>query len=265
MPLASSALTAAARSAPARRAVSRRSPTSHRSRGSRSIGNESLTSSEALPANHPSRSRRKALTGCSTKRTSESSCTTSPLSGGRRPARKGRGARRGAERATAPSRLTGSKLAGSLPLRLRAEVAGIERLQRVLHQHPLARRCGVAVETHGSIDHIEELGDGHGGGTLPIGALVAAAEGDDQMIGRGQHGVEEQLAVLAPGIPVADVRIVREHVVTVPVGVAGEDAVVEPEQAHHPVRHRPHRDQGADREIAGAEVRPGRPALEAFR
>ena len=87
----------------------------------------------------------------------------------------------------------------------------------------------------------------------------------DQMIGCGQYGVEEQLAVLAPRIPVPDVRIVGEDVVTVPVGVAGEDAVVEPEQADHPVRDGAHRDQGADREIAGSEVRPGRPTLEAVR
>ena len=62
--------------------------------------------------------------------------------------------------------------------------------------------------------------------------------------------------------PVADVGITREQIVAVPFGVAGKDAVVEAEQTHHPVGHRPHRDQGAHRQIAGAKVGAGRAALQ---
>ena len=48
-------------------------------------------------------------------------------------------------------------------------------------------------------------------GTLPVGALVATAEGDDQVVGRGQHRIEEQLAVFAPSVTVADVRVIGEE------------------------------------------------------
>ena len=49
------------------------------------------------------------------------------------------------------------------------------------------------------------------------------------------------------------------------VGAAGELAVVQAEDADHPVRDRAHRHQRADRQMAGAEVRPGRDARAAAR
>ncbi len=55
------------------------------------------------------------------------------------------------------------------------------------------------------------------------------------------------------------------QVVAVALNVAGEAAVVQPEQAHHPVRDGAHRHQRADGQVARAEVRPRGPALEAFR
>ena len=55
-----------------------------------------------------------------------------------------------------------------------------------------------------------------------------------------------------------------EDVVPVGGAGAGEDTVVEPEQADHAVGHRAHRHQGGDRERAGAEVGAGGAAGEAL-
>ena len=59
-------------------------------------GSASSISSEAVPAYQPSRSRKNDFTGCSTKRTRESSWTTSPPIGARQPVRNARRGRRGA-------------------------------------------------------------------------------------------------------------------------------------------------------------------------
>ena len=76
--------------------------------------------------------------------------------------------------------------------------------------------------------------------------------------------VEQQLAVLGARVALADVRVGEQQVVAVARRLAREDAVVEAEQADDPVRHRAHRHQRADRQVAGAEVRPRRAALEAL-
>jgi hypothetical protein len=58
---------------------------------------------------------------------------------------------------------------------------------------------------------------------------------------------------------------VGEHeVVPIARSVARKRPVVEPEQADDPVGHRAHRHQRADGQVAGAEVRSGRSALEAL-
>ena len=44
---------------------------------------------------------------------------------------------------------------------------------------------------------------------------------------------------------------------TVLVGGAGEQAIVQAQQAHHSMRDRSHRDQGANGHVAGAEIGPG--------
>ena len=80
------------------------------------------------------------------------------------------------------------------------------------------------------------------------------------MVGRGQHRVQQQLPVLGPRIALADPGIAGQDVVTVHGRVAREHAVVQAQQAHHPMRDRPHRHHGAHRERPGAEVGPRRTA-----
>ena len=124
-------------------------------------------------------------------------------------------------------------------------------------------RAVPVLRSHGGVDDVEQLVQGHGGGPGEVGALVPGRVGDDEVVGGGQEGVEEELAVLGAGVVVADVRVGGDEVVAVALEVAGEDAVVEAEQADHPVGDRPHRDERADRQVAGAEVRPRRAASQA--
>ena len=137
------------------------------------------------------------------------------------------------------------------------EVARVEGLQRVLH-HDVAAR----VAAGGVIDRVEQLADRNGGRAWRVGALVLARVGDDQLVGRRQQGVEKHLAVLHARVAVADVRIAEDQVVAVTYGLARELAVVEAEQADDAMRHRAHRHERADRQVPGAEVGAGRPALE---
>ena len=122
-----------------------------------------------------------------------------------------------------------------------------------------ARRAGARRR----VDDVEQLADRDGRRPGRVGPLVVAGVGDDQPLGRREQGVEQQLAVLAARVAVADVGIIEHQVVAVARRLAGEHAVVEPEQADHPVGDRAHREKRADRQVAGAEVRPGRPAVEA--
>ena len=113
------------------------------------------------------------------------------------------------------------------------------------------------------VDDVEQLGDGHRGRTLEVRALVVAGVGDDQPLGRGEQRVEQHLPILGARVAVADVGIVEQQVVAVARGLARELAVVEPEDADDAVRDRAHRHERADRQVAGAEVRPRRASLQA--
>jgi hypothetical protein len=66
--------------------------------------------------------------------------------------------------------------------------------------------------------------------------------------------VEQQLAVLAAHVALAEARVALQDVVAVDAAAAREDAVVEAEQRDDAVRHRAHRHHGADGQLAGAEV-----------
>ena len=145
--------------------------------------------------------------------------------------------------------------------RARVEVAQVERLQRVLDDHPLARRRRVG-EPRGAIDDVEQLAERDRRRPPQVRPLVPGRVRDHQVVGRGQHRVEQQLAVLAAGVAIADVRIEEEQVVAVARRLPGEDAVVESHQADDAMRHRPHRDERADREVPGAEARPRRSAAQ---
>ena len=122
----------------------------------------------------------------------------------------------------------------------------------------------VAAALHGVVEGVEQLAEGYGGRPQLAGRLVGPAVGDHQLLARGQDRVEHQLPVLAAQVALAGQRGAREHVVAVDGGSAREDAVVQPEQADHAVRHRPHRHHRADGQRAGAEVGPGRLPGEAL-
>ena len=148
------------------------------------------------------------------------------------------------------------------------EVADVEGLQRVVHDHLVTRpprprrhvRCRCRCRcVRGAIDHIQQLAERDGGRANGVGALVAAAVRDQQVVGRGQQGIEQELPVLVAGIAVADSRGSLDDVVPVRGRATRERAVVEAEETDDPVGHRAHRHESAHRQVPRAEVRPGRP------
>ena len=114
------------------------------------------------------------------------------------------------------------------------------------------------LRARGGGDGVEQLAERHGGRAPGAGPRVGARVEDDQVLGRGTHRVEQQLAVFAARVALADAGISGEHVVAVVHACSRERAVVEPEQADHPMRDRAHRHHRRDGETAGAEVGPPR-------
>ena len=85
---------------------------------------------------------------------------------------------------------------------------------------------------------------------------------DDERVGGRHDRVEQELAVFAAGVALADERAAGQHVVAVDLARAREHPVVEPEQADDAVRHRAHRHERGDGERAGAEARAGGTAAQ---
>ena len=252
-------LAGARRAAPA--APGRRSPTA-RVRRDRSVWRPRSPAS-CCAARWCSRSRRKARTGWRRNRSSWSR----PI-GSRRVGRRAgcsrnggprcRGARRGlgagqmqgveaprTARAPAhPARSSGGRTAGAGARPRRRPGPPLRPRARCDPRRRAARRPGTA------------------GGRGRLERSSRPGVGDDEVIARRQQCVEQQLAILAAHVAVADPRVARRQVVAVPLDVPGEAPVVQAEQADHPVRDRAHRHQRADGQVPGTEVRPGRPALE---
>ena len=111
---------------------------------------------------------------------------------------------------------------------------------------------------HGVLHHVEQLPDGNGRRSAEIGSLVTTRVRDDEMVLSRQQRVEQELPILAAGVAVADPLVAGGQVVAVALDVAREAAVVQPEQAHHPVRDGAHGHERADGQVARAEVRPRR-------
>ncbi len=128
----------------------------------------------------------------------------------------------------------------------------------------MAAQACAAAAGRGGVEGVEQLAEGYGRRPRLTRRLVGAGVGDHEVLGRRDDRVEHQLAVLAARVALAGDGPAGEHVVTVDRPGAREDAVVEAEQAHHAVRHRPHRHQRRDGQRAGAEVGPGGPAGEAL-
>ncbi len=166
--------------------------------------------------------------------------------------------RRGRGRAavSAAASRVGSKVNGvGTPRPPGRDVADVERLQRVAYDDARPHRLG-----RGQVEGVEQLAERDGRRPRLAGVLVGAGVGDDQRLGGRADGVEQELAVLRADVALAGDRVAGQHVVAVGEAEAREDAVVEPDQAHHPVRHRAHRHHRADGERAGAEVGPRRAA-----
>ena len=108
------------------------------------------------------------------------------------------------------------------------------------------------------VEGVEQLGQRHRGRSVLAGVFVGAGVGDHQLLGGRADGVEQQLPVLGADVALAGHRVAGQHVVAVDDAEPREHPVVEPDQAHHPVRHRPHRHHRAHRQRAGAEVGAGR-------
>ena len=73
-----------------------------------------------------------------------------------------------------------------------------------------------------------------------------------------QQRVEQQLAIFAAHVAVANPWGEARQVVAVAFDVAREAPVVQPQQTDDAVRDRPHGHQRADGEVPGAEIRSGR-------
>ena len=112
----------------------------------------------------------------------------------------------------------------------------------------------------GHVKGVEQFVQRHRGRAGLARVLIGAGVGDDQLLGGRADGVEQQLPVLGTDVAFTGHRVAGQHVVAVDDAEAREHAVVEADQADHPVRHRAHRHHRAHGQRAGAEVGPGRAA-----
>ena len=129
------------------------------------------------------------------------------------------------------------------------EVARVVGLQRMPGQDRLTHR-----RRSRPVGGVQQLPERDCGWTAGAGVLVGAGVGDDDVLGRGQQRVEEELAVLAAGVALTAERSAEQHVVAVDGAAAREHPVVQSDQRHDAVRDRAHRRHRADGERAGAEV-----------
>ena len=137
------------------------------------------------------------------------------------------------------------------------DVVDIERLQRMAQHDVVANGIG-----GGRVEGVEQFEQGHRGRSVRAGVLVGAGVGDHQGLGGGQDRVEQELAVLGPDVALTGHRQASQRVVAVDQIQPRKDPVVEPDEAHHLVRHRAHRHHRAHGQRSGAEVRPGGAACE---
>src|SRR5206468_1730988 len=103
-----------------------------------------------------------------------------------------------------------------------------------------------------------QLVDGHGRREDLVGPHVASGVRDDEHVAGGQHGVEQELAVLGAAVVVAHVPGPGEEVVAVGRAAAGEGEIVEAGDAHDSVGDGAHWHEGAHGELARTEGGPAR-------
>ena len=114
----------------------------------------------------------------------------------------------------------------------------------------------------GQVQGVEEFGQRHCGWARLPGELVGPGVGDHQGLGGRAHRVQQQLTVLGADVAFPGARFPGQRIVAVDHADPREHGVVQPGQAHHPVRHRAHRHHRADRQGPGPEVGPGGPARQ---
>ena len=110
----------------------------------------------------------------------------------------------------------------------------------------------------GHVEGVQQFVQRHRGRTGLPRVLIGSGVGDDQFLGGRADGVQQQLAILRTDVALAGHRVAGQYVVAVDDAEAREDAVVETDQADHPVRHGSHRHHRAHGQGSGAEVGPGR-------
>jgi hypothetical protein len=79
------------------------------------------------------------------------------------------------------------------------------------------------------IDLVEQLGNWHRRRQRCVGIFVPARERDDQLVGCGQHRIEQQLPVFARRVTRPHHRMQGEEIVAVPGWVAREALIVHPQ------------------------------------
>ena len=132
---------------------------------------------------------------------------------------------------------------------LGGEVGFVEGLQGVVCQDVVSHR-----RSTGAVDRIEQFAQRNCGRFGGARVLPVAGVGDDQFVGGGGDGVEEELAVLGAQIAFPGHGVSCQHVVTVDAGDPRKHRVVQADQAHHAMRNRTHRCHGAHGQGAGSEV-----------
>ena len=109
------------------------------------------------------------------------------------------------------------------------KVDRVERLERVVHHHHFPGRSGRVRQPHGLVHHIEELSHRYGRRTPLVEVLVPPLERNNEVFGRRQKSVQEELTVLARNVPVPYVRVGQQQVIAVLVSRARKEPVIQPQ------------------------------------
>ena len=91
---------------------------------------------------------------------------------------------------------------------------------------------------------------------------IGAREDHDQPLAGRHDRVQQQLAIFASYVVVADPFVVADDVVAIGFGSSRKHAIVNPEQTDDPMRYRSHRQHGADGQGAGTKVRSTGPSAK---
>ena len=108
------------------------------------------------------------------------------------------------------------------------------------------------------LEGVQQFVQRHRGGPGLPRVLIGSGVGDDEFLGGRADGVQQQLAILRTDVALAGHRVAGQYIVAINDAEARKDAVVETDQADHPVRHGPHRHHRAHGQGSGAEVGRGR-------